>query len=113
PPAAPLGARPRSSPGGGPHGPRTRIMEAAMARRKHVNPRKHILSMAEAGKARSAPAQKPLTCAAASAAAPMPAYTSGLPLHNRQAAGIDVGSFSHWVCVDADRQLQQEFPAHT
>ena len=84
-----------------------------MSRRKHVNPRKHILSMAQAGNGRSAPPPKPPRAAAPPNAGPTPAYASGLPLQNRHAAGIDVGSFSHWVCVDADLQLQQEFPAHT
>jgi transposase len=42
-----------------------------------------------------------------------PDRLSGLPVRHRHAAGIDVGSFSHWVCVDADREVLQEFPAHT
>jgi transposase len=42
---------------------------------------------------------------------------NALPIRNRQAAGIDVGSRSHWVCVgfctDTDADLIREFPAHT
>jgi Transposase IS116/IS110/IS902 family/Transposase len=42
---------------------------------------------------------------------------NALPIRNRHAAGIDVGSRSHWVCVgfctDADADLIREFPAHT
>ncbi len=40
-----------------------------------------------------------------------------LPLLHPHAAGIDIGSRSHWVCVgfttDADSCLIREFPAHT
>jgi hypothetical protein len=40
-----------------------------------------------------------------------------LPVLRAHAAGIDVGSRSHWVCVgfttEADSGLIQEFPAHT
>jgi transposase len=39
-----------------------------------------------------------------------------MPLVNRHAAGIDIGSRSHWVCIDADgeeAQCVREFPAHT
>jgi transposase len=40
-----------------------------------------------------------------------------LPVQHPHAAGIDVGSRSHWVCVgfttEADACLIQEFPAHT
>jgi transposase len=40
-----------------------------------------------------------------------------LPVLRPHAAGIDVGSRSHWVCVgfttEADSGLIQEFPAHT
>jgi len=35
----------------------------------------------------------------------------GLPVLQPHAAGIDIGSRSHWVCVGPD--LVQEFPAHT
>jgi hypothetical protein len=35
----------------------------------------------------------------------------GLGVVNAHAAGIDIGSFSHWVCVGAG--AAQEFPAHT
>ncbi len=35
----------------------------------------------------------------------------GLGVVNAHAAGIDIGSFSHWVCVGAG--VSQEFPAHT
>lgn len=41
---------------------------------------------------------------------------ASLPLVNRHAAGIDIGSESHWVCIDADgdeRDCVREFPAHT
>jgi transposase len=38
----------------------------------------------------------------------------GLPVTNRHAAGVDIGSRSHWVCVGADDAAQiSEFPAHT
>ena len=40
-----------------------------------------------------------------------------LPVQHPHAAGIDVGSRSHWVCVgfstEVDARLIQEFPAHT
>jgi transposase len=35
-----------------------------------------------------------------------------LPLIHRHAAGIDVGSFSHWCCVGPEQE-PREFPAHT
>jgi hypothetical protein len=45
------------------------------------------------------------------------AQVEALPVHHPHAAGIDVGSRSHWVCVGfttaADAGLIQEFPAHT
>ena len=38
----------------------------------------------------------------------------GLPVTHAHAAGIDVGSWSHWVCTGADQARQiREFPAHT
>jgi transposase len=38
----------------------------------------------------------------------------GLPVTNAHAAGVDIGSRSHWVCVGADEVDQvREFPAHT
>src|SRR5262245_7954692 len=38
----------------------------------------------------------------------------GLPVTNAHAAGVDVGSWSHWVCVGADEADDlREFPAHT
>src|SRR5215467_10068869 len=45
------------------------------------------------------------------------AQVQALPVLRPHAAGIDVGSRSHWVCVgftaEADSGLIQEFPAHT
>jgi transposase len=45
------------------------------------------------------------------------AKVAALPVRHDHAAGIDVGSWSHWVCVgftaEADSSLIQEFPAHT
>ena len=45
------------------------------------------------------------------------AQLQALPVLRPHAAGIDVGSRSHWVCVgfttEADAGLIQEFPAHT
>ena len=45
------------------------------------------------------------------------AQLEALPVQHPHAAGIDVGSRSHWVCVgfttEADSGLIQEFPAHT
>src|SRR6516225_8647961 len=45
------------------------------------------------------------------------AQVQALPVQHPHAAGIDVGSRSHWVCVgfttDANSGLIQEFPAHT
>src|SRR5205807_9339281 len=44
------------------------------------------------------------------------AQTEALPVLRPHAAGIDVGSRSHWVCVgfatEADSCLTREFPAH-
>jgi transposase len=43
-------------------------------------------------------------------------HMASLPVVNRYAAGIDIGSRSHWVCIDAngDEALCVcEFPAHT
>jgi transposase len=38
----------------------------------------------------------------------------GLPVTNAHAAGVDIGSRSHWVCVGANEAGQvREFPAHT
>jgi transposase len=41
----------------------------------------------------------------------------GMPVTNRQAAGIDVGDRSHWVCVGFTKEdnpdLVKEFPSHT
>jgi len=41
--------------------------------------------------------------------------TAALPVQHRQAAGIDVGDASHWVCIAADggEAAVREFPAHT
>jgi transposase len=45
------------------------------------------------------------------------AQVEALPVRHPHAAGIDIGSRSHWVCVgfttDADSRSVQEFPAHT
>src|SRR5262245_14176972 len=45
------------------------------------------------------------------------AQTEALPVQHSHAAGIDVGSRSHWVCVGfataANSCLTREFPAHT
>src|SRR5262245_8893553 len=45
------------------------------------------------------------------------ARMEALPVQHPHAAGIDVGSRSHWVCVgfatEADSCLTGEFPAHT
>jgi hypothetical protein len=45
------------------------------------------------------------------------AQVEALPVQHPHAAGIDIGSRSHWVCVGfaaaADSCLIQEFPAHT
>jgi transposase len=45
------------------------------------------------------------------------AQVEALPVQHPHAAGIDVGSRSHWVCVgssgEADPCLTREFPAHT
>jgi transposase len=53
----------------------------------------------------------------ARAAAKQANKVEAMPLTNRQAAGIDVGGASHWVCVgftkDDDPDLVKEFPAHT
>jgi transposase len=38
----------------------------------------------------------------------------GLPVTHTHAAGVDIGSWSHWVCVGADETVHvREFPAHT
>ena len=45
------------------------------------------------------------------------AHVEALPVLHRHAAGIDIGSRSHWVCVgftsEAPSCLIREFPAHT
>ena len=45
------------------------------------------------------------------------AHVEALPVQHHHAAGIDIGSRSHWVCVgfttDAASCLVREFPAHT
>src|SRR5919206_150921 len=45
------------------------------------------------------------------------AHVEALPVQHPHAAGIDVGSRSHWVCVGFTTEtpscLIQEFPAHT
>jgi hypothetical protein len=45
------------------------------------------------------------------------AQMEALPVQHPHAAGIDIGSRSHWVCVgfstEVDSRLIQEFPAHT
>jgi transposase len=96
-----------------------------MSRRKSSSQRKTVLSLAQVGAtATSVPAKRPHAgterrSAAASvspdtpvSSPPTATYRSGLPLLHRHAAGIDVGSFSHWVCVGADVE-PREFPAHT
>jgi transposase len=38
----------------------------------------------------------------------------GLPVTQAHAAGVDIGSWSHWVCIGADETAHvREFPAHT
>jgi transposase len=38
----------------------------------------------------------------------------GLPVTQAHAAGVDIGSWSHWVCVGGDEAAHvREFPAHT
>jgi transposase len=83
-----------------------------MSRRKHASNRKNVLSMTQAGKATPTLAKKPPTPTPAAPAAARAAYASGLPLVHRHAAGIDIGSFSHWVCVGPEHE-PREFPAHT
>jgi transposase len=96
-----------------------------MSRRKSSSQRKSVLSMMQVGTGATSASPKtppartkgPSAAAVTSpgspvAAPPSPAYTSGLPLIHRHAAGIDVGSFSHWVCVGADVE-PREFPGHT
>jgi hypothetical protein len=45
------------------------------------------------------------------------AQMEDLPVQHPHAAGIDIGSRSHWVCVgfstEVDSRLIREFPAHT
>src|SRR5438067_9244618 len=45
------------------------------------------------------------------------AHVEALPVQHAHAAGIDIGSRSHWVCVgfttEAPSCLIHEFPAHT
>jgi transposase len=45
------------------------------------------------------------------------ARVEALPVQHPHAAGVDIGSRSHWVCVgftaEADSGLTREFPAHT
>src|SRR5499427_3404123 len=45
------------------------------------------------------------------------AQVEALPVQHPHAAGIDIGSRSHWVCVgftsEANSCVIQEFPAHT
>jgi transposase len=41
---------------------------------------------------------------------------AAMPVVNRHAAGADIGSRSHWICIDADgeeAQCVREFPTHT
>jgi len=92
-----------------------------MSRRKSGSRRKSVLSMAEVGTAAMSSSERtqharskttPAAVAAAAVSSPPPTYTSGLPLIQAHAAGIDVGSFSHWVCVGPDVE-PREFPAHT
>lgn len=92
-----------------------------MSRRKNGQ-RKNVLSMAEAGRTATGPPKRktqPRLPVASAAAVPLasepaspPRYTGGLPVIHRHAAGIDVGSFSHWVCVSGEVE-PREFPAHT
>jgi transposase len=41
------------------------------------------------------------------------AKLASLPVKNPQAAGIDVGDVSHWVCIGDQPEHIREFPAHT
>ena len=44
------------------------------------------------------------------------ARLAGMPVHNRHAAGVDVGDASHWACVESTPDGSptiREFPAHT
>jgi transposase len=40
-------------------------------------------------------------------------HVEGLAVTNTHAAGIDIGSWSHWVCLGTDPAAIREFPAHT
>jgi transposase len=64
--------------------------------------------------ARRKPRAKPKSEARRPGAA---ARVEALPVQHPHAAGIDIGSRSHWVCVgfttDADSGSTREFPAHT
>ena len=42
-----------------------------------------------------------------------PAEIDSLPVRHFQAAGIDVGDRTHWVCVGNSPEQVREFPAHT
>jgi transposase len=66
------------------------------------------------------PDQRRKTQAQPKSKAPRPggaAQVEALPVQHPHAAGIDIGSRSHWVCVgfttDADSGSIREFPAHT
>jgi len=66
------------------------------------------------------PAQRRKTRAPPKSEAPGPGaapHVEALPVQHAHAAGIDIGSRSHWVCVgfttDTDSRSIREFPAHT
>jgi transposase len=73
---------------------------------KQTNQRKAYRRRKARGQARAARAQ-----------AVEAARVEGLPVTQLHAAGIDIGSRSHWVCVgyctNADAEVIEEFPAHT
>lgn len=82
-----------SAPGGGPQAPARARRQAHRRRKARAEARGEARRQEEAGRVEALPVQHP------------------------HAAGIDIGSRSHWVCVgfttDAASCLIREFPAHT
>jgi transposase len=92
---------------------RRRPKTARQCARVKTQAQKDARRRKQAQAATTAAAAAPPTAPAAEAEpVPAPAYQSGLPIVERHAAGIDIGSRSHWVSVGPQAE-PREFPAHT
>ncbi len=88
--------------------------EKTQARQRHD--RQAHAKRKQRAAARAEEARQVEAAAQAKEQADAQAKMATMPVVNRQAAGADIGSRSHWVCIDADGDeavCVREFPAHT